>query len=127
MEFYNSEQRKGRKDYRCEMCSKIIPKGTEHIYESGKWDGSIFERRRHIHCHLLAEAYFAQAYDLEYTTDEIEDYISEICCDCPGREECAKETWECEKIFDALLDDNEKRAARESVEEAGRKHDEKQG
>ena len=123
MEFYNCEQRKGRKEYRCELCGKPILKGREHIYESGKWDGQLFDRRRHIHCHALAEAYFDQAYDNEYTVDQICDWVSEVCSDfCQDEHEeeydnCDVPVWECPRVFETLLHPQTVRAALESVEQ----------
>lgn len=38
-EFYSSEMRRARKQYRCEECPGHILPGEMHEYVSGKWDG----------------------------------------------------------------------------------------
>ena len=58
VECYKIEQRKGRKEYICQLCGEKIRKGREYICESGRYDGEFFEHKRHIHCDALFNAYF---------------------------------------------------------------------
>lgn len=122
VECYKVEQRKGRKDYVCQLCGVRIRKGEEHIYESGRYDGSFFGHRRHIHCNAIADAFFAEPWtDDEYSEDEIWDYCREYgCCSCneEQRDMCmdgeGNPYW-CQKVIEKLLDGNDKRAALESI------------
>jgi len=41
---------RGRKDYYCDGCGQLIPKGHPHNYHTGKWDGEIFTLRHHTVC-----------------------------------------------------------------------------
>lgn len=41
----------GRKDYRCEWCGQIIPKGEKHLHFAGIWEGDWQNWRMHSECH----------------------------------------------------------------------------
>lgn len=100
LEFSNIEQRKARKNHKCEMCGKPIYKGCEYIYESQKYDGKIHTYKRHIHCDAMLDACLTSIYpDIgEYDIDSVTDSIwNEVCCSVCGdeqRDECG-EDWKC--------------------------------
>ncbi len=124
VDYYRVEQRKARNDYVCQLCGKAIRKGREHIYESGRYDGSFFVHRRHIHCNAIADAFFAEPWsDNEYSEDEIWSYCREYGCFwCPPgkREDCIDDMvnpyW-CRKVIEKLTAGNDQRAALQSLEE----------
>lgn len=41
---------KGRKDYHCEWCGQLIPKGEKHLYRSYIFDGDFNSGRMHLEC-----------------------------------------------------------------------------
>jgi len=50
-EFYESNDvKKTRKPHPCHLCYQDIPKGSECLYEKGKWDGDFFSRYSHNEC-----------------------------------------------------------------------------
>ena len=124
VECYKVEQRNGRKDYVCQLCGKRIVKGREHIYESGRYEGSFFGHRRHIHCNAIADAFFAESWtEDEYNEDDIWNYCREEGCrGCSPdiREDCIddmKNPFWCPKVIERLTKGNDQRAALTSLAE----------
>jgi len=116
-DFYNSEQRVGRKDYACQLCMRVIPKGTEHIYESGKFDGNYFSHRRHIHCDAILRAFWDEWSEDEYDEQEVYDFIREACFGCEKwhEDECEEDPFWCRKVIETLLEGTDRMAALESA------------
>lgn len=119
VECYKIEQRKGRKEYICQLCGEKIRKGLEYICESGRYDGEFFEHKRHIHCDALFNAYFDDGGDPEYTEDEIYEFVRETCCSCQlwHDDECEASPWTCPVVLEKRLDEQAARAAKQSIEE----------
>lgn len=120
VECYKIEQRKGREEYICQLCGEKIHKGREYICESGRYDGTFFEHKRHIHCNAIAEAYFSEPWsEDEYTEDEILDYVRDVCCGCQKYhdDECEADPYACEKVIRKLVPESLQGAALRSVEE----------
>lgn len=119
VECYTVEQRKGRKDYVCQLCGEKIRKGTEHIYESGRYGGEFFSNRRHIWCDALFNAYFDDGGDNEYTEDDILEFVRDVCCSCAlwHEDECEANPWKCPIVLERRLDENMARVAKASIKE----------
>ena len=119
VECYKIEQRKGRKEYICQLCGEKIRKGREYICESGRYDGKFFEHKRHIHCDALFNAYFDDGGDPEYTEDEIYEFVRETCCSCQlwHDDECEESPWTCHVVLEKRLNEQAARAAKQSIEE----------
>ena len=118
VECYGTEQRKARKEYECQLCGEKILKGRDYIYEHGLYDGKFFNHRQHIHCNAIFEAYFAEPHtDLEYSEDEIWDYVREVCSGCPMYEydECEKNPYFCQTVIEKRVPENLWGAALESI------------
>ena len=49
-EFYSSEIRKAKKQYRCEECSGFIIPGEQSEYVAAKWDGQFSQFRTCMRC-----------------------------------------------------------------------------
>lgn len=52
-EFYREHRRRALRQHQCIECPRPIEYGEEHVYVSGKWDGSIGYHRQHLDCHAL--------------------------------------------------------------------------
>jgi hypothetical protein len=93
-EFYREQERKARKTHKCDLCKTQIEIGESYHYESGKFDGNIFETHICNNCKPLQEAFFTiNRNDLDegYTWDDVIDDINEIVC-----YDCRKESGDCE-------------------------------
>lgn len=93
-EFYRKTVRKARKPHRCDLCRSQIEIGETYFYESGKFEGSMFENHVCNDCNPLQEAFFRiNRNDLDggYTWDNLIDDINGIVCD-----DCRKENGDCE-------------------------------
>ena len=53
--FYNANRVKGRAEYTCDECLCQIPKGEEHLYVSGLWEGDFLTFRTCLTCVEMAE------------------------------------------------------------------------
>mgnify|MGYP000025580801 CR=1 FL=1 len=51
--FSNVRVVKGRRQYVCEQCRRLIPAGEPHCYAVGKWDGDFYAAREHTDCRKL--------------------------------------------------------------------------
>ncbi len=49
MLIYTTEP-KARKQYRCDLCLRIIEKGEKHLKHVGSYDGEFYSMRKHISC-----------------------------------------------------------------------------
>lgn len=120
VEFYNREQRKGRKDYVCQLCGRRIRAGREHIYESGKYDGEIFSNRRHIHCDAVLEAFWDAASADEWDEQEVCEYVRDaVCSACPlwHDDSCEESPYWCPVAIEKLVKGNAGTAAIISIQE----------
>lgn len=53
MELYrNKNINKTNKHHKCHLCDLDIPKGSNCLYEAGKYDGEFFSRYSHNECHI---------------------------------------------------------------------------
>jgi hypothetical protein len=57
-DLFNKKTVVGRKDYRCEECNAALPKGTRHVYCSGKVEGDFTDYRLCEECDLISTAWF---------------------------------------------------------------------
>lgn len=57
-EFYRSEVRRARKEYRCDECGDPIEPGDLHEHAVGKWDGEIMSFRTCARCCNVRRDYF---------------------------------------------------------------------
>ncbi len=133
LEFSRTEQRKARKDHKCDVCGKPILKGREYVFVSQKYDGEINTFHQHIHCDALLEAYLASDwYDGdEYSLDEVWEWLSDLCNDLYHEGKCSEEDYEencdkercfeCPLIFEKVLKPEIRRAAEQDVRDNTRR------
>jgi hypothetical protein len=55
--FHHDEHVKGRKDHKCEWCSKPIPKGEIHLKCAGVIEGDFYAYRLHSRCEAPCYAF----------------------------------------------------------------------
>lgn len=83
LEFYNSTQRKARKEHKCDLCGQVIRKGEKYIRHSGKYDGDLFDDKYHLTCKNIIDAYCSDQGDREYCNDIVQDWLHDTyCLDC---------------------------------------------
>lgn len=55
--FYGARNVKGRKDHRCDECLRVIPKGEQHEYAKGLWEGDFSDFRTcGLCCDMIRES-----------------------------------------------------------------------
>ena len=89
--FENIETREStaRKNYRCDWCDKIIPKGEKYIRQKYIYDGEFCTWRAHCACQRVTDAIWDYADpDEGLDSDGFYEYGGEVCrrfvCpDCP--------------------------------------------
>ena len=54
-ELLSDKKVKARREYVCEHCRRLIPKGTIHRHYTGKFDGAWFSHRCHLECRQILE------------------------------------------------------------------------
>lgn len=118
LEFSRTEQRKARKDHKCDVCGKPILKGREYVFVSQKYDGEINTFHQHIHCDAVAAAYTEEYGGIEQVEDVADWLVCEVCESCPERATCGAgkyDTFACEIVHKNVLPATLLAAARESV------------
>ena len=81
MEFFNSKYHVARKEHTCEACERKIQIGEKYEYESGKFEGTFFERRYHIECYMNLQDFFSDDPSDDYFTyDNVFDWWLEGYC-----------------------------------------------
>jgi len=116
VQFYTQEQRKSRKEYKCQLCGETIRKGLDYINEHGNYDGRFFEHRRHIHCNAIFEAYCAEPWvDEEYSEDDIWDYVRGACCPEYRNDECEDNPFSCRTVIEKLVPESLWNVCQESI------------
>ena len=48
---------KGRKDYRCFLCGRAIPKGEQHVQRVSIGDGGLDTIRMHVKCEAISQSW----------------------------------------------------------------------
>lgn len=56
-EFESLYTPRARKDFRCEECRRLIPKGTQYQKYSGKFEGDLFSTKTCLQCVEISAAY----------------------------------------------------------------------
>lgn len=130
IEFSRTEQRKARKDHKCDVCGKPILKGCEYIFCSQKYDGEIHTFHQHIHCDALLDAFVTSHDGSDYDLDEVWYWLSYLCSQlhregkCPDKEyyeDCDKQRcYECALIREKVLRPEISRAAEQSIKDNAR-------
>ena len=79
MEVFGVKAPIARKEHKCDLCHGIIRKGEEYV----RWvcsDGGHAEGIKvHSRCRKILGIYLGN--DIEFTWDEVEDYVREVCID----------------------------------------------
>ena len=70
------EYPKARKQYRCDLCAKVILKGEKHCRMPMVWEGARQSSRLHSRCDALCDQYAAEADPMEdeYDFDCIQEW-----------------------------------------------------
>ena len=113
LELYEKKQQKARKRHRCHICGKAILPGCEYIHEKQKYDGEFNDLKRHLHCDAILDAYLDVSSESEYSDDEVQEFVSDICGELFAKwqctegdyyEKCDRERcFECPLVFKRLL------------------------
>ena len=107
LEFYNNTKiSKSRKEHTCNLCLGEIKVGDAYRRESGKFDGEFFDSCLHVHCNNMIQRFVSENHCIEYTYDEIYDWLRDTYChDCEYYEDCEMSLYKCEKIIkDFMID-----------------------
>ncbi len=100
MEFYNDATHKATKNYKCDLCRHLIPKGQKYHRQSGKYDGDFFDRCLHTHCNNIISTYCSEERESEYSPDWIADWLSDkYCYGCENKDDCEINILQCETII----------------------------
>ena len=71
--FYESTTVKGRKDYQCCECLRVIEKGEQHQYSKGLWEGHFSNFRTCKTCCDIIKEAGIDCYCHAYLMDEIDE------------------------------------------------------
>lgn len=55
-----------RKNWRCEWCGELIPKGSLAVKRAYRWDDEFKDKRQHLECYAALERHCRLSYDGEF-------------------------------------------------------------
>lgn len=113
-----------RKNYGCDWCEKIIPKGEKYIRQKFIYDGEMCTWRSHCACQRVVDAIWdyadpdSEGLTSDYFMDACDDICRTfVCPDCPkwykDDHECADGKWYCIDRMDEFFKTHELYCARE--------------
>ena len=76
-EFYERKNPIARKDHKCCECGRVIPKGEQYEYVTGKYEGEFFECKTCWQCAEILRTFSCGAVLHETLWEEMNDYVFE--------------------------------------------------
>ena len=95
-DFYTVTVRKAKKEHKCGLCCRTIAKGERYQYESGNYEGEMYNNKTCADCVPVQQAFFDRRKDLldGYTAENILDDMNEVVC-----YDCRKENGDCDHDY----------------------------
>jgi len=77
-DFYVSETRRARKEYKCGECRRQIQSGETYEHVRGKWDGAITVYRTCVDCLSVRNSFFCDGFVHGNIWEVLEEHLDEL-------------------------------------------------